>query len=291
FQGIVKQDKLILTQGKTNVRLKDLFIRPNIVLKRLSGTLEAHTNGFRYTSVRGDKAERDLRKKLNQTFTSFCDKVEKLTNTEVEFDTPFRALGFYGVPNRCSVLLQPTSCCLPPFVVTLEEVELVHFERVQFHLKNFDMVFIFKDYSKKLAMVTAIPMNSLDHVKEWLDSCDIRYTEGIQSLNWPKIMKTILDDPDGFFQNGGWNFLNNESDDDSQTQDESLSEDEDETYQPSGDEVEDEEEEEESEDYESEATTESESEEVSSEESGKSWSELEEEAKKGKFEYGKFYFF
>lgn len=41
-------------------------------------------------------------------------------------------------------------------------------------------------------------------------SCDIRYTEGIQSLNWPKIMKTILDDPEGFFENGGWNFLNSE---------------------------------------------------------------------------------
>ena len=30
-------------------------------------------------------------------------------------------------------------------------------------------------------------------------SCDIKYTEGIQSLNWTKIMKTISDDPEGFF--------------------------------------------------------------------------------------------
>ena len=56
----------------------------------------------------------------------------------------------------------------PPFVVSLDEVQLVHFERVQFHLKNFDMVFVFKDYSKKTAMINAIPMNQLDHVKEWL---------------------------------------------------------------------------------------------------------------------------
>ena len=74
----------------------------------------------------------------------------------------------------------------PPFVTTLEDVELVHFERVQLSLKNFDMVFIFKDYSKKIAMVTAIPMTMLDHVKEWLNSCDIKYTEGVQSLNWGK---------------------------------------------------------------------------------------------------------
>ena len=56
----------------------------------------------------------------------------------------------------------------PPFVVTLVEVELVHFERVQFQLKNFDMVFIFKDYSKKVSMVNSVPMTMLDHVKEWL---------------------------------------------------------------------------------------------------------------------------
>jgi nucleosome binding factor SPN SPT16 subunit len=64
--------------------------------------------------------------------------------------------------NLCVVCLQP------PFVITLEDVELVHFERVQFHLKNFDMIFVFKDYHRKVAMVNAIPMNLLDHVKEWL---------------------------------------------------------------------------------------------------------------------------
>ena len=69
------------------------------------------------------------------------------------------------------MLLQPTSSSLvnltswPPFVCTLEEVELVHFERVQLSLKNFDMVFIFKDYNRKVAMVTSVPMTMLDHVK------------------------------------------------------------------------------------------------------------------------------
>jgi len=43
-------------------------------------------------------------------------------------------------------------------------------------------------------------------------SCDITYREGIQSLNWTKIMKTITDDPEGFFDNGGWTFLDPESD-------------------------------------------------------------------------------
>lgn len=40
-----------------------------------------------------------------------------------------------------------------------------------------------------------------------LSSCDLKYTEGVQSLNWTKIMKTIVDDPEGFFEQGGWSFL------------------------------------------------------------------------------------
>ena len=38
----------------------------------------------------------------------------------------------------------------------------------QFHLKNFDMVFVFKDYKRKVEHVNAIPMTSLDSVKDWL---------------------------------------------------------------------------------------------------------------------------
>ena len=44
----------------------------------------------------------------------------------------------------------------------------MHFERVQFHLKNFDMIFVFKDYNRKISMVNAVPVNALDQVKEWL---------------------------------------------------------------------------------------------------------------------------
>ncbi|GFU78575.1 FACT complex subunit SPT16 [Trichonephila clavipes] len=354
-EGIVKQDTLVLSANKGNPKLKDLYIRPNIYSKRISGTLEAHSNGFRFTSVRGDKvdilynnikhaffqpcdgemiillhftlknalmfgkkrnndvqfytevgeittdlgkhqhmhdrddlaaeqAERDLRQKLKSAFKSFCDKVEQMTKQEVEFDTPFRELGFPGVPYRSTVQLQPTSGCLvnltdwPPFVITLEEIELVHFERVQFHLKNFDMVFVFKDYHRKVAMVNAIPMNMLDHVKEWLNSCDIRYTEGIQSLNWTKIMKTITDDPEGFFESGGWSFLDPESEGEEGDDDDDSAEDD--QYQPSG--SEDEEESSDEEDYSgsdfSEEVDSSEGDLGSSEESGKDWSELEEEA-------------
>ena len=53
-------------------------------------------------------------------------------------------------------------------MIVLDEIELVHFERVHFQLKNFDMVFISKDYLKKTQTIQAIPMAELDPIKNWL---------------------------------------------------------------------------------------------------------------------------
>ena len=58
--------------GKGNPKLKDLYIRPNIVQKRLIGVLEAHTNGFRYTSIRGDKVD-ILYNNIKHAFYQPCD--------------------------------------------------------------------------------------------------------------------------------------------------------------------------------------------------------------------------
>ncbi|NXY12404.1 SP16H protein, partial [Pteruthius melanotis] len=56
-EGIVKQDSLVINLNRSNPKLKDLYIRPNIAQKRMQGALEAHVNGFRFTSVRGDKVD------------------------------------------------------------------------------------------------------------------------------------------------------------------------------------------------------------------------------------------
>lgn len=357
-EGMVKQDNLVLSTNKANPKLKDLQLKPSTVQKRIPGTLEAHTNGFLYTSVRGDKveilynnikhaifqpcdkeivillhfhlkypilmgkkkqfdiqfytdvgetitdlgkhnrggdrddliaeqAERELRKKLNLAFKSFIDKVEQITNNQISFEVPYRDLLFNGTPYRSMVSLQPTSSCLinvtewPPFILTLDQVELVHFERVGFHIKNFDMVFVFKDYTKKVAMITSIPMSQLDQIKDWLNSCDIKYTEGLQNFNWTKIMKTITDDPEGFFENGGWTFLEPESDEEKDEEDDDISDEEDDAYEPT--ESEDEGDESESE-YSDSGDEEDDDDETASidsdDESGKSWSELEDEARR-----------
>ena len=35
-----------------------------------------------------------------------------MSKGDIEFDVPFRELGFHGVPHRETVLLQPTTNCL-----------------------------------------------------------------------------------------------------------------------------------------------------------------------------------
>ncbi|BGP43975.1 FACT complex subunit spt16 [Rhodotorula kratochvilovae] len=162
------------------------------------------------------EAEQDERKRradLNKYFKAFSDKIAEASNGRVEVDIPFRELGFQGVPFRSNVLLQPTTDTLvfltePPFLVlTLAEIEIAHLERVQYGLKNFDLVFVFQDFSRPPVHINTIPSNQLDNVKEWLDSVDIPFSEGPVNLNWQAIMKTVNDDPYDFFKEGGWGFL------------------------------------------------------------------------------------
>ncbi|GMF00295.1 unnamed protein product [[Candida] boidinii] len=97
-------------------------------------------------------------------------------------------------------------------VITLEEIEVAHLERVQFGLKNFDLVFVFKDFTKPVVHISTIPMENLEDVKAWLTDVDIPFSEGAVNLNWNTIMKTIQADPYQFFIDGGWSFLGDGSD-------------------------------------------------------------------------------
>ncbi|KAF5117592.1 hypothetical protein DV454_001076 [Geotrichum candidum] len=166
-----------------------------------------------------EQMERQRRAALNKEFKSFAEKISDATNGKLDVDIPFRELGFTGVPFRSDVLCQPTTDCLvqlidPPFlVVTLQEIEVVHLERVQFGLRQFDMVIIYKDFNKPVTHINSIPTTQLDSVKDWLNEMDLPYFEGPLNLNWPMIMKTVTKDPhDFFFTQGGWSFLDMESD-------------------------------------------------------------------------------
>ncbi|KAL9116981.1 MAG: hypothetical protein Q9187_006488, partial [Circinaria calcarea] len=177
-----------------------------------------------------EQEERRRRAALDREFKNFAEKVQNAAQEDgVSVDIPVRDLGFNGVPNRSNVFMQPTTDCLvqlsePPFtVITLDEIEIAHLERVQFGLKNFDMVFVFKDFHRAPAHINTIPVESLESVKDWLNSVDIPYFEGPLNLNWGAIMKTVIADPHEFFANGGWEFLGNGSDDEDQSEEEEES--------------------------------------------------------------------
>lgn len=121
-----------------------------------------------------EQRERQLRKKLNMAFKDFCKKVEHVAKSNgftVEFDIPYRDLGFSGTPHKEMVLIQPTLHCIinvtdtPFFVVDLSEVDHVHFERITFMSKAFDMVLINKDFSKQPWRIDMIPNADKDAIQ------------------------------------------------------------------------------------------------------------------------------
>lgn len=172
-----------------------------------------------------EQRERQLRKRLNQAFKEFCKKVDSVAKNNgytLEFDIPYRDLGFTGNPHKEMVTIMPTLNCLvnltetPFFVVDLDEVDHVHFERVTYMSKAFDIVLVNKDFSKQPWRIDMIPNGDKDAVQEWLTDMEITYTEGPMNLNWKQIMATVKED-DRFYMDteedevtekeAGWEFL------------------------------------------------------------------------------------
>jgi len=294
---LVEQPKLVRIKNERVSRLSDLSMRPVFGGRKTQGNLEAHTNGLRFISTRGEvvdimysnikyaifqpceneimvlihfhlkhpimvgkkkhvdiqyftevidasqavdnsrrsmydpdemddeQRERQLRKRLNQAFKEFCKKVDAVAKRhghEVEFDIPYRDLGFTGNPHREMVPIMPTLNCLvnltetPFFVVDLQDVDHVHLERVTYMSKAFDMVLVNKDFTKQPWRIDMIPNGDKDSICEWLTDMEITYTEGPMNLNWKQIMNTVKDD-DRFYENteedevtekeAGWEFL------------------------------------------------------------------------------------
>eukprot|EP00300_Choanocystis_sp_HF-7_P024241 c25654_g1_i1.p1 GENE.c25654_g1_i1~~c25654_g1_i1.p1 ORF type:complete len:1034 (+),score=291.92 c25654_g1_i1:43-3102(+) len=348
-QDLVDQADLVLCRGKPHARLRDLTMRPNMQGNRKTvGELQAHENGFRFVSNKGqhldilfnnirhaifqparnepivllhfnlknpimmarkklediqflyevmeasaavgdarsggwDDEHRDrmLKKRYNEAFKNFCAVVDEkhLLGGAKEFDIPFHELGFFGVAGKTTSLIQPTVNCLidliewPATVITLSDIELVNLERVDFSIRNFDMVIVFKDYKRPVKMISSIDKNHIDTIKKWLNQTNIKFYEGKVNLQWPPILKHILADPKQFLENGGWDFLDNDAptdDDDKDTESSegfNPTESEDDEDSGSGSSVGVDEDEDESEGDASE-----------SEESGKDWDELEAEA-------------
>ena len=116
--------------------------------------------------VEQERRERDIRKRLDDKFQKFCVASESFAaryKFELEFDIPFRDLAFSGCHSKANVQLFPTKSSLvslseaPFFAIDCTDIEITHFERVNLSVKNFDMVFVYKDYAN-FRRVSSVPM-------------------------------------------------------------------------------------------------------------------------------------
>jgi len=94
----------------------------------------------------------------------------------------------------------------------LKDVEIAHFERVDFALKNFDIVFVFKDFTKEPLRISTVPREHLDTLQAFLNWKNVLYFQGKHNLDWKEILNTIRDNLGDFIQRGGWSFLQEEED-------------------------------------------------------------------------------
>ena len=53
------------------------------------------------------------------------------------------------------------------------------------------------------------PCVPLDPLARQISSMDLPFAESAMNLKWPQVLKTINEDPAGFFGDGGWNNILN----------------------------------------------------------------------------------
>ena len=225
-------------------------------------------SGYDPDELEEEQRQRALRNRTTRSSTTSPRSVEEAAKN-LEFDIPYRELGFYGQPNksinlmmpcvnalveltevvrararpdaaRLNALIEPfTTPAQPPwFVVPLSDIEIAHFERVVYGLKNFDLVLVLKDFTKPPLHINTIAMEHLDALKTWLDQCNIKFYEGVANLNWTSTMKHINEmGLEGFYDDGGWKFLSMQGSDDEDDEDPDDAESD---FEPSGSEEEEE---------------------------------------------------
>lgn len=98
-----------------------------------------------------------------------------------------------GCPLKSVVKIRPTKYCLiaisefPFFVIDIKDIEAVHFERVTFGIKNFDMAIIYKDYHT-FKRINSIPRECIEQIKSYLNEIGIVFSEGVVPINWNSVL-------------------------------------------------------------------------------------------------------
>eukprot|EP00392_Amoebophrya_sp_AT5.2_P004705 g4713.t1 len=161
-----------------------------------------------------EERERTMVNKINQVFRQFIEHVHKLMveqKSRLQFEYPYQNLKFRGVHHRSNVVMMPTIACIvalqewPAFCLPYKDIELAVFERFTMELKEFDLIFIPKDYRAPVVKISAIPNREYgERIKSILSHQGIVWYTYDQQMRWPELMKQVISDiRAGDFQEGG----------------------------------------------------------------------------------------
>ena len=152
---------------------------------------------------------------MNLTFFKFVRRIESIaaadpgnsgfSSMEIPKDA-FRFSGAFSSQDMTMVRLA-SSCLLavadkPAVVISIDDIELVHFERVYHGGKSFDMVVVFKEGvaekgQAEYTRITGIEMRHLEDIKNWLDSvAEVIFSETIDSFKWDHLIADKVRRPD-----------------------------------------------------------------------------------------------
>ena len=126
--------------GAKKTKVVQFYVEVMDVVQNLGG---ARRSMYDLDKIEEEQQERDRKNKINTEFQGFVKQVRELIweqphlkYFELEFDIPFRELGFHGVPFKASAFIVPTVNCLvelvesPFLVIAISEIEIINLERV-----------------------------------------------------------------------------------------------------------------------------------------------------------------
>ena len=153
-----------------------------------------------------EEAERQQRTRLNKRFLNFAQLLEQASernHTKLEVDIPMDDLTFTGCPQKQVVKIRPTKECLvalsefPFFVLDVNDIEVVHFERMYYGMKNFDLAVIKRDFMT-CTRINSIPTEYTEELKSYFNTIDVIYLETLAPLKWDLLLNQIREDFDGW---------------------------------------------------------------------------------------------
>ena len=156
--------------------------------------------------------------------------------TALKFDIPYHDLAFYGNTGKAMVKIVPSVNCIinitdiPFFILEVADIEMAHFERVGFALRNFDIAFVHRDLAS-VTKIGSIESKELENIKKIVDFYNILYTEGPVNLNWPNVLSSILTEFESFLADGAWRALEKTKNEEEQEEEEAKEREDDADYQ------------------------------------------------------------